>query len=240
MRKKSKIQSLYEILGINKSASKSDIKRAYRKRSFETHPDVKDGDGGEEFIRVQRAYQILINDDSKSRYDETGEEEDSGGIENQINGEARGMVISIWVGSVREEISRKIMSPIPLSPVSYLIHHVNVVKSRIHEERSKLEVLIRNREETIAHLIQIRDRIGGDESKSHIIASAMEDQILGCKKEVAGMKRRMEVCDRGLEMVDGVEYRIDEIPIQPLNTQDFGSKRHFHYVNSLWGRDTTR
>jgi molecular chaperone DnaJ len=62
----------YEILGVNKSASSDDIKRAYRKLAHQYHPDK--GQGNEEkFKEVNEAYQVLSNSDKKSQYDQYGQ-----------------------------------------------------------------------------------------------------------------------------------------------------------------------
>jgi molecular chaperone DnaJ len=60
----------YEILGIPKTASKSEIKKAYRTLSKQHHPDA----GGDEelFKEVSEAYDVLSNEDKKSNYDRFG------------------------------------------------------------------------------------------------------------------------------------------------------------------------
>jgi len=50
----------YEILGISRTATPDEIKRAYRKKAMETHPDVNQGrDTTKQFQEVQAAYTIL-------------------------------------------------------------------------------------------------------------------------------------------------------------------------------------
>ena len=58
----------YEDLGIERSATSSDIKKAYKALAASTHPD-KPGGEHEAFIKVQTAYEVLIDADKKSRYD---------------------------------------------------------------------------------------------------------------------------------------------------------------------------
>lgn len=69
-------KSLYEILGIDATASKEDIKKAYHEKAQETHPD-KQGGSQEKFLEVSRAYKILSDEEKRQRYDDTGEEDDS-------------------------------------------------------------------------------------------------------------------------------------------------------------------
>lgn len=49
----------WSILGVSKGASAEDIKRAYRKRSMATHPDLNPGKTQDEFEKVQAAYEQL-------------------------------------------------------------------------------------------------------------------------------------------------------------------------------------
>ena len=50
----------HEILGVDPDADRSEIKRAYREKILETHPDKVGGDG-QEFIKVKQAYECLIS-----------------------------------------------------------------------------------------------------------------------------------------------------------------------------------
>ena len=64
----------YEVLGIDKSADAETIKKAYRKKAKEYHPDLHPGDAEAEkhFKEVNEAYAVLSDDDKKSKYDMYG------------------------------------------------------------------------------------------------------------------------------------------------------------------------
>jgi molecular chaperone DnaJ len=66
----------YEVLGIDKSASKEDIRKAYRKMAMQYHPDRNPDDKSaeEKFKEAAEAYEVLNNDDKKARYDRYGHE----------------------------------------------------------------------------------------------------------------------------------------------------------------------
>lgn len=68
-----KDKDLYTILGINRIANKADIKKAYREKAKQLHPD-KGGDP-QEFKNVVKAYMILYDDISRAKYDKSGDEE---------------------------------------------------------------------------------------------------------------------------------------------------------------------
>lgn len=63
----------YEILGIDKSASESDIKSAFRKLAKKYHPDVsKEPDAESKFKEAQEAYAVLSDNQKRSQYDQYG------------------------------------------------------------------------------------------------------------------------------------------------------------------------
>lgn len=74
-------EDFYDILGIDKSATASEIKKAYRKKAIEYHPDKNPGDSKaeEQFKKAAEAYEVLSDPDKKARYDQFGHQAFEGG-----------------------------------------------------------------------------------------------------------------------------------------------------------------
>lgn len=62
----------YRVLGLDKSATTADVKKAYRKLAVRHHPD-KGGDS-EMFKEICRAYEVLSDPEKRGTYDDYGEE----------------------------------------------------------------------------------------------------------------------------------------------------------------------
>jgi molecular chaperone DnaJ len=67
-------EDYYEILGVTKNASAPEIKKAYRKKAIQYHPDKNPGDKTAEsnFKKAAEAYEVLSDPNKKSKYDQFG------------------------------------------------------------------------------------------------------------------------------------------------------------------------
>jgi molecular chaperone DnaJ len=68
-------EDYYEVLGVPRNATKKDIKKAFRRLAKKYHPDIYDGDpkeGEEKFKDISEAYEVLADDEKRSKYDAYG------------------------------------------------------------------------------------------------------------------------------------------------------------------------
>lgn len=93
-------RDFYETLGVNKSASKDEIKSAYRKQAMTWHPDKnKSPEAEEKFKEINEAYEVLSNDQKKSAYDQFGHaafDPSSGGFGGQTHTQQNGPFSYTW------------------------------------------------------------------------------------------------------------------------------------------------
>ena len=84
---------LYEVLGVEKDADSRDIKKAYFNLAKTHHPD-KGGDA-EKFKQIQRAYDVLSDDEKRNFYNQTGQVHGEAGAPNQGEGHPGGFPFDI-------------------------------------------------------------------------------------------------------------------------------------------------
>lgn len=81
----------YDVLQVSRNASKDEIKKAYRKKALEHHPDKNPGDkeAEEKFKEAAEAYEVLRDDNKRARYDKYGH----AGVAGEAGGFGGGMTI---------------------------------------------------------------------------------------------------------------------------------------------------
>ncbi len=75
-------KDLYTLLGVSKSATKEELKKAYRKKAIEHHPDKNKGNSAaeEKFKEINEAYAVLSDDQKRKTYDQFGMDGVKGGF----------------------------------------------------------------------------------------------------------------------------------------------------------------
>ncbi|KAL3133035.1 hypothetical protein ABBQ38_006941 [Trebouxia sp. C0009 RCD-2024] len=71
---KSNDTKYYDILGVSKDASDSEIKKAHRKLALKHHPDKNQGATSEKFKEINQAYEVLKDEEKRKIYDQYGED----------------------------------------------------------------------------------------------------------------------------------------------------------------------
>ena len=63
------LPNYYEILGIPKDATQGEIKKKFRELAKKTHPDKTKEDSEEEMVKLNKAYEVLSDEESRKKYD---------------------------------------------------------------------------------------------------------------------------------------------------------------------------
>ena len=120
----------YKTLGVSEHASADEIKRAYRSKARETHPDK--GGNSAEFATVAEAYEVLTDPERKLLYDATGADE-----QKPVESEARQLLAQLFAKHVLATKPGKVLKAIQAD----LDGFARVFKQQTVEFKSQLEKL---------------------------------------------------------------------------------------------------
>lgn len=136
----------YKLLGVSKTASQDEIKRAFRKKAHALHPD-KGGDA-EEFKKVNEAYRVLSDPQKRKQYDQFGAAGPMGGGQGGFSGNYQdfdfgggfagfggfGDIFSEMFGAAMANVQAEVQISVPQAVLG------DTVELRVGNEKLKLEI----------------------------------------------------------------------------------------------------
>lgn len=198
---------LYTTLGINRSASPDEIKRAYRSKAHEHHPDKNQSDPEAEarFKDVKRAYEILRDTARRKRYDETGDT-GSGQQELTIEQDARLQLVLVLMSVVDETYDPRAVD---------LIH---ILRERTQECVRKMIIGIGQAEVSLENQQAMRKRLkkkSGEDGS--FLLEALDHKIRDTECAITHGNRQVEVGQAMLKMIDEHQYERDDDIFSSVN-----------------------
>lgn len=185
--------NLYEILGINKTATYEEIKKAYRKLSMEHHPDA--GGKEEKFIEINLAYTILSDSNKRKIYDEEGIISDDS--PEHWHNVIRSRVIMLfdgWLDSVMKGQTIKMER-------YFEVHIVDAI--------TKIDESIRSIKNIIEKLKDIREKVTC-KSEVNLLHSLVDEKIKKLQEREKMSKSEKDVMIGLKEAVKDYEFKEDD------------------------------
>lgn len=186
-------ENLYSILGVNKDATQEELKKAYRDKSKELHPDKPGGDK-EKMQNIAKAYEILSNPDKRKLYDITGET-DKDPIDMQVNDE----VVNIFMLAISDPNSD--------------IRHENILRKckgiayqNITKQRQN--ILIASR--ALKLLEEVLKRVSSKDGVPNVIGASVEAEIDSVKGQILVMEESLKLFDLVHKAFDLYSYTTDK------------------------------
>lgn len=198
------MQNLYEILGIEKTATKKEIKKSYLKLAKLHHPD-KGGDPME-FKKINDAYMILSNDKLRNHYDETGQ------IPKNNNDKIISELMQLFfhcIDSFGDNIIYKDL-------FTEMINILNLKNNEIKKAISQTESKIKNYQNT-------QNRIKG---KNEIFKNAIENVIANHKANINNMNDLIILNDSMIDFIKENKFTFEfdkKEEKQDFNFMKFGT-----------------
>ena len=175
----------YELLGVPRTASKAEIQKAFRAKAAQYHPDH--GGDAQRIVDLCRARDVLLDDESRARYDQFGLDE-----MDDIHRHVRDLVSVVMC-------SDQYM----VDPVRAMCDHADVVRSKFREaamiKRKAVELSTKRR----------RDFVSANESTSNpssrdYILKCLDEQIADLERGVVLDNHQVEVCSQVIAFFNGL------------------------------------
>ncbi|MDE2020689.1 MAG: DnaJ domain-containing protein [Patescibacteria group bacterium] len=193
------MSDLYALLGVGKKASRDDIKKAYRDKAKKAHPDT--GGAPEKFALVKHAYDVLMDEDRRDKYDQTGDDSDK----NPDNEESQ--VINI-LGQAFESVLSSIEQR-GGDPVEFDI--ISDMKILIGGKLAEIANTQRNMERNAA---KYRRLVGKFKKKKgpNFLENMVEQKIKTIEKSLRDLEKQDAVGKKVLAVLK--DYKFDFSPMQ--------------------------
>lgn len=190
----------YKILGVKKSATVEEIRAAWMRLVKQHHPDV--GGDAEEFKKVQEAYGILINPETRRQYDETGFV--ASDPKSQIK-QAAMQNLMVMFSQMLDQMPEEDFDHVDIikvmrdaSMTAFTAHHVN------------LDKLKKQQEKIARSLAKLRKRLKRKKRvDQNFIIMAVERKLEGIIAQQLQPKQMIEVISAAIKILDGFEYQFE-------------------------------
>jgi curved DNA-binding protein CbpA len=176
--------NFYETLGIGASATPDEIKKAFRKKAKDNHPD-REGGSDEAMSKINQAYGILSDPQKRSRYDETGLFNDLPNVTEQ----AESLIMHMFSRCLSSRISGSV---------------VWQVKQGLFAEESALQNQLSQLTGQKDMLLARRKTVKSTSSKN-LAHMVVDQQVQSIGQMIDQKKEQVEIFKKALELVQTYE-----------------------------------
>lgn len=200
--------NLYEVLGVNKDAILSQLKKAYRKKAKKLHPDA--GGNPQDFKALVVAYNILSDPDKRERYDKGESIDEIHKKERSENEMICEVIISLFMGIMNSSRDIK-KTHIPKEIQRAIAHNMSEIGNQIQQKR-----------EGITKFEVVKKRFSTT-SGENVFEKVCSSQIANLQSHIERLEKQLEVGEKAKVFLDAYSYEIDpevmEITFQQLYQQ---------------------
>lgn len=185
----------YETLGVPLDATQEEIKKSYRDKSKELHPDVNNGDD-KGFAELAKAYEVLSDPERRKKYDETG-------TDKKISEQEE---VSAIIVMLTMQFLGKNLDPKTNSLVDY-------IKDSSKTMLRGLEESIESFKRSIEQDTHAANRIVRKEEGHNFILAIIQNKIESSKKEIQKRKEAISAYEKVYDEIVKYSYLVDNKPV---------------------------
>ena len=184
------MKNLYDVLGVNKDATKEQIKKAHRKGVKENHPD-KGGDK-ELFQTIQLAYDILGSDKKREHYDTTGETE----IKDAFQERFASFILEVLIPEIEKSDDLNI---------DLIGHGIGVLREELQKANDAIKEYSKHVEKIEKSIL----RVSKENEGVNFLSMMIEEKVRQYKSKIAMAQSMVEFYERALEEMREYKYEFD-------------------------------
>jgi curved DNA-binding protein CbpA len=182
--------SLYEVLGVARSASESVIRAAYLKKAKRTHPDQ--GGKAEEFKEVARAYGVLGSAAKRLAYDETGREDEGPAVEDAAVAIVRNLTEMV-IGNGHDPATTDFLREM----------RGQIAQAIANSEQQRADT---NRKIARCNMLSKRFK---DKSGNNLIAKILQGRMDEMERQVSAIERDRVNLEAAKTLLASYEYKVE-------------------------------
>lgn len=191
----------YETLGIGPNATPDEIRMAARKAASAAHPDRECG-SHEKMQAVNVARDVLLDPERRARYDATGQDQPTNGIEDAAR--------EVLIEAFRQALAN-------LDAGQDIVDHV---RGMLRDVLGDVAQRKKKAERTRAKLVKQRDRVRVKAGADNLVHGLIDHQVQQCDAQVDGLTKSGESAEAALKMLEAYEFVPD--PEAPKAAPDRG------------------
>jgi len=189
--------TLYKVLGVKKTASRESIRKAYRKRAMQAHPDR--GGDAERFREVNLVYSVLSDDARRARYDETGEFD----IHNVDNSHAETM--SILSQCLNETLSQLVQAGLKPEQEDLIAR----MQASLKGAREKQGEEINNLEHARRTFQSVAGRFTVKDNEPNFLELSVQQSLMQVENAIRAARHSMDAIARAADFLKLFGFRAD-------------------------------
>lgn len=190
----------YEELGVPKDATEAEIRKAYRQRAADTHPDHHP-DKIEEFKSAKRALDILLDSERREQFDRNGTTNDP------QQGKAMGLVAHAFRTALTGALKHDVRKTDIVSAAQ------TIIEKELAGCREKVEELTLQREK----LEEVQKRIKGKRAhRDNLLRSMIAEPLRETAENLQNARDGITACEEALEILWPYWYKLDEVERQTM------------------------
>lgn len=186
----------YKILNVKEAASAENIKKAYREKAKETHPDA--GGTNEDFQRLSAAYAVLSDPKARKRYDRTGSTAPKPNVREQAKTKLAGLMIKIIERHAKMTADKG-------SPIYWDLK--GEILAALHGERDGNKAKLENVRTSIKYVRRIEAKLKKGDG---FLNAVLLEQVKGMESLVEGIRTELSITKKAIRIMERYKFEPDK------------------------------